>query len=65
MVELYGNLRRRPFGYEVSLGLFCPLIMDEVAPIMWGNLYTSIESLKPIRIAMSLEWANARMGCYD
>ena len=35
--------------------------MDEVAPIMWGNLYTSAELLKPIRIATSLEWANARM----
>jgi hypothetical protein len=39
--------------------------MDEVAPIMWENLYTSAESLKPIQIAMSLEWANARMGYYD
>jgi hypothetical protein len=34
--------------YEVSLGLFHPLIMDEVAPIVWGNLYTSAELLKPI-----------------
>ena len=65
MVELYGHLRSRTFGYEVLLGLFRPLIMDEVAPIMLGNLYTSAELLKPIRIATSLEWANARMGYYD
>jgi hypothetical protein len=30
-------------------------------PIMWGNLYTSAELLKSIRIATSLEWADARM----
>ena len=65
IVELYGHLRSRTFGYEVSLGLFHPLIMDEVAPIVWGNLYTNVELLKPIRIAASLEWANARMGYYD
>jgi hypothetical protein len=39
--------------------------MDEVAPIMWKNLYTSAEFIKSIRIATSLEWANARMGYYD
>jgi hypothetical protein len=39
--------------------------MDEVAPIMWGNLYTSAELSKPIQIAMSLEWTNAMMGYYD
>jgi hypothetical protein len=39
--------------------------MDEVAPIVWENLYTSVELLKPIQIAMSLEWANAMMGYYD
>ena len=54
----------RTFGYEVSLGLFHPLIMDEVAPIVSENLYTSAEFIKSIRIATSLEWANARMG-YD
>ena len=48
----------------MSLGLFCPQIMDEVAPIMWGNLYTFAEFIKSIRIATSLEWANARMGYY-
>ena len=42
-VELYGHLRSRTFGYKVSLGLFHPLIMDEVAPIVWGNLYTFAE----------------------
>ena len=41
VVELYEHLRSRTFGYEVSLGLFRPLIMDEVSPIVWGNLYTS------------------------
>ena len=65
VVELYGHLRSRTFRYEVSLGLFHPLIMDEVAPVMWENLYTSVELLKPIRIATSLEWANTRMGYYD
>jgi hypothetical protein len=65
VVELYGHLRSRIFRYEVSLGLFHPLIMDEVAPIVWRNLHTSAESLKPIRIATSLEWANTRMGYYD
>ena len=65
MVELYGYLRSRTFGYEVSLGLFCPLIIDEVAPIVWRNLYTSAEFIKPIRIATSLEWADAKMGYYD
>ena len=65
VVELYEHLRSRTFGYEVSLGLFRPLIMDEVAPMVWKNLHTSIELLKPIQIATSLEWANARMGYYD
>ena len=41
---------------RVSLGLFRPLIMDEVAPIVWGNLYTSVEFIKSIQIATSLEW---------
>jgi hypothetical protein len=35
--------------------------MEGVMPIMWGNLYTSAELLKSIRIATSLEWADARM----
>jgi hypothetical protein len=39
--------------------------MDEVAPIVWGNLYTSAEFIKYIRIATFLEWANARMKYYD
>jgi hypothetical protein len=39
--------------------------MDEVAPIMWGNLYTSAEFIKSIRIGMFFEWANARMGYND
>ena len=65
IVELYGHLRSCTFRYEVSLSLFCPLIMDEVAPIMWGNLYTSAEFIKSIQIATSLEWANARMGYHD
>ena len=55
IVELYGHLRSRTFGYEVLLGLFRPLIMDEVAPIVWENLYTSVKLLKSIRIVMSLE----------
>jgi hypothetical protein len=53
------------FRYEVSLGLFRPLIMDEVAPIVCGNLYTSAKLLKPIRTSTSLEKANAGMGYYD
>ena len=61
MVELYEHLRSRTFGYEVSLGLFHPLIMDELAPMVWGNLYTSAEFIKSIRIATSLEWTNVRM----
>jgi hypothetical protein len=39
--------------------------MDEVAPIVWKNVYTSVEFIKYIRIAMSLKWANARMGYSD
>jgi hypothetical protein len=39
--------------------------MEGVVPIMWENLYTSAEFTKPIQIAMSLEWADARMRYYD
>ena len=31
--------------------------MEGIVPIMRGNMYTSAELLKSIRIAMSLEWA--------
>ena len=34
--------------------------MDELTPILWGNLYTSVEFIKSIRIATSLEWVNAK-----
>ena len=50
----------RTFGYEVALGLFHPLIMDEVAPIVWGNFYTSVEFIKSIRIATS--WNGQMLG---
>jgi hypothetical protein len=62
VVGLYGNLRSRTFGYGVPLGVFRPLIMEGIAPLVWENLYTSAEFTKSIRIATSLEWANARMG---
>jgi hypothetical protein len=65
VVGLYGNLRSRTIRYEVSLGLFHPLIMDSITPIVWGIVYTSIELTKSIRIATSLEWADARMRHYD
>jgi len=65
VVELYGHLRSRTFGYVVSLDLLCLLIMEGIVPIMWGNLYTSVEFIKSIRLAMSLEWVDARMGYYD
>ena len=65
VVELYEHLRSRTFGYGVSLGLCCPLITEGIAPILWGNLYTSAEFIKSIRIATSLEWADARMRYYD
>ena len=61
MVELYGHLRSHTFGYGVSFGLFRPLIMEGIAAIMWGNLYTSIEHIESIQIATSLEWAIAGM----
>jgi hypothetical protein len=39
--------------------------MDEVSPTMWENVYTFVEFIKSIRIASSLEWADARIGYYD
>jgi hypothetical protein len=39
--------------------------MEEITPIMWRNVYTSAELLESIRIATSLECADARMGYYD
>ena len=61
VVEFYGNLRSCTFGYGVSLGLFHPLIMEVMVPIMWGKWYTSAEHIKSIRIATPLEWADAGM----
>jgi hypothetical protein len=60
VVGLYGHLRSRTFRYRVSLGPFGPLIMEGTIPIMWGNMYTFAEFIKPIRLATSLEWTDAR-----
>jgi hypothetical protein len=65
MVELYGNLRMRPFGYEVSLDLSKPWRWCRTVSILWENLYTSAKFIESIRIATSLEWADARMRHYD
>jgi hypothetical protein len=35
--------------------------MEGITPIVWGNLYTSAEFNESIRIATSLEWADAGM----
>jgi hypothetical protein len=35
--------------------------VDEVAPIVWENLYTSAESIKSIRIASP--WNGQMLGC--
>ena len=64
-VELYGNLRMRPFGYEVSLDLSKPWRWCRTVSILWENLYTSAEFNESIRIATSLEWTDARMWYYD
>ena len=42
-ILLYGSLGYHPSTYGVSLGLFHPLIMEEIMPIMWRNLYTSTD----------------------
>jgi hypothetical protein len=42
-----------------------PLALVSTTPIMWGNLYTSIELIESIRIATSLEWADVGMRYYD
>jgi hypothetical protein len=55
VVGLYGHLRSRTFGYGVSLDMFDLLTTERTVPIMWGNVYTSAEFNKPIRIATSLE----------
>jgi hypothetical protein len=65
IVGLYRHLRSCTFGYGVLLGLFDLLTMEGTVPIMWGNVYTFAEFNKPIRIATSLEWADARRWCYD
>ena len=35
--------------------------MEGIVPIVWANLYTSVEFNASIRIATSLEWADAGM----
>jgi hypothetical protein len=60
VVGLYGHLRSCTFGYGVLLGLFGLLIMEETVPIMCGNVYTSAEFIKPIRIATS--WNRQMLG---
>ena len=41
--------------------LVASLALVSTMPIMWGNLYTSTEFIESIRIATSLEWADAGM----
>ena len=44
-VELYGNLRMRPFGYEVSLGMFRPPRMVKSCVYHVGKFVQPLRSL--------------------